>query len=159
MADNSFKKTVEDEVDFKLIDQLHASTLNFSSTSTELKKILFVLIGIAIPTIIKLSNNSLDISLFIAIFILLFTFWFLDSFTNYYQVKLRLLMDIKFRDVLRRNNVDEIKIVNYKLTIDIERGKGSLIWKAMFNSSIYIYIILIFLNAICLLLFNCKKIG
>lgn len=159
MTDNSFKKSVEDEVDLKLIDQLHASTLNFSSTSTELKKILFVLIGIVIPTIIKLSNNSLDISLFIAIFILLFTFWFLDSFTNYYQVKLRLLMDIKFRDILRRNNVDEIKIVNYKLTIDIERGKGSLIWKALFHSSIYIYIILIFLNAICLLLFNCKKIG
>lgn len=158
MEDNSFKKTVEDEVDLKLIDQLHNTTLNFSNTSLEIKKFLFILIGIAIPTIIKLSNDQLDISLFVTLYFLVITFWFLDSFTYYYQVNLRLLMNKKFEDVLKRNNVDEETINNYQLAIDKKRKNKNPFWDALINSSVRIYMFLLVLNSIGLGLYLIKSI-
>jgi hypothetical protein len=43
-----YKKTVDDEIDWKVIDQLYSATLNFSNTSLDLKKLYSVLIGIAV---------------------------------------------------------------------------------------------------------------
>ena len=74
-----YKRTLEDEIDWKVIDQLHTATVNFSSTSLELKKLFFVMVGIAVPSLIKLAGDKLDLSLFVTLYILTFTFWFIDS--------------------------------------------------------------------------------
>ena len=69
-----YKKNLDDEIDWKIIDQLHTATINFSTTSLELKKLFFVLLGISVPTLTKLAGDKLDLSLFIAIYILIITF-------------------------------------------------------------------------------------
>ena len=104
MANNKeYKKSLEDEIDWKIIDQLHAATLNFSTTSLELKKLFFVLVGIAVPTLIKLAGDELDLSLFVTIYLISSTFWLLDSFTYFYQEKLREKMDKHFMQIRIRN--------------------------------------------------------
>jgi hypothetical protein len=71
MSENKeYKKSVQDEIDWKIIDQLHSATLNFSSTSLELKKLLIVLIGITVPVLVKLAGDKLDLSLFVTIYLL-----------------------------------------------------------------------------------------
>lgn len=81
--DNS--ENIEDKIDWKKIDQLHNATINFSKNSLEIKKLLFVVIGISTPLIINLCNNQLDVALFISLYIIIFSFWIFDSYTYYYQ--------------------------------------------------------------------------
>lgn len=156
-----YRKSIDDEIDWKLIDQLHNSTLNFSSTSLELKKIFFVLVGIVVPTLIKLANDRLDWSLFITFYVLIPTFWFLDSFTYYYQEKLREMMNKKFADIKERNK--EITVIvdkkEYNYTIESARSKDLRLFRSVFNYSLAIYPILLLLNTICSLLYWKEIIG
>jgi hypothetical protein len=155
-----YKKTLDDEIDWKVIDQLHTATLNFSTTSLELKKIFFVLIGIAVPSLIKLSGDKLDISLFVTLYILSFTFWFLDSFTYFYQEKLREKMDKLFNQIKSRhtNNIIVPDSSKQDFTIEKERTKKNRFLRSIFNSSVRLYWILIALNTFALILFLFKII-
>lgn len=92
------------------IDQLHNATINFSKNSLEIKKLLFVVIGISTPLIINLCNNQLDVALFISLYIIIFSFWIFDSYTYYYQKKLRFQMDHYFEQILTRNTTHNRKI-------------------------------------------------
>lgn len=96
-------ENIEDKIDWKKIDQLHNATINFSKNSLEIKKLLFVVIGISTPLIINLCNNQLNVALFISLYIIIFAFWVFDSYTYYYQKKLRFQMDYYFEQVLSRN--------------------------------------------------------
>lgn len=150
-----YKKTVQDEIDWKIIDQLHSATLNFSSTSLELKKLLFVLIGIAVPSLIKLAGNKIDLSLFITIYLLSMTFWYLDSLTYYYQENLREKMDIRFSQIKARN-IESI-ILSNKITEDFtlenNRTYEDRIKRSAFNPSVKIYMFIWGLNSLGLLLY------
>jgi len=68
-----------------------------------------ILIGITIPAIIKLSDSNLDSSLFITVYELTVTFWYLDGFTYFYQEKLRTKMDERFVKLKNRNNNDVVE--------------------------------------------------
>lgn len=157
MTDNrEYKRTVDDDIDWKVIDQLHSATNNFSSTSLELKKLFFVLVGIAVPSLIKLAGDKLDISFFITFYILISTFWFLDSFTYFYQEKLREKMDERFNQIKTRHKEDCIILPEEKkqgFTIESSRTSNNRIWRSIFNSSLRIYWILLILNSIGTLLF------
>ncbi|WP_100841402.1 hypothetical protein [Flavobacterium sp. 5] len=150
-----YKKSIEDEIDWKIIDQLHTATLNFSTTSLELKKILLVLIGIAVPSLIKLAGDKLDTSLFITIFLLALTFWFLDSFTYFYQEKLREKMDSHFNDIKNRNKetliLTEIKSDNF--TLENSRTSSDRVKRSLINPSVRLYMFVIGLNAIAFILY------
>lgn len=146
-----YKKSLDDEIDWKIIDQLHTATLNFSTTSLELKKLLFVLIGIAVPTIIKLAGNKLDISLFITIYLLGITFWFLDSFTYFYQEKLREKMDNHFSKLKARNN--EALILSENFTLENNRTNTDRLKRSVNNPSVRLYIVVIGLNTVALILY------
>lgn len=150
-----YKKSLEDEIDWKIIDQLHSATLNFSSTSLEIKKIFFVLTGFAVPALIKLANNKLDTSLFITLYLLALTFWFLDSFTYFYQEKLREKMDKHFRNIKERNS-DVLILVEKKehdFTLENTRTSTNRLNRSLINPSVYIYICVLGLNSIALYLF------
>lgn len=153
-----YKKTLEDEIDWKVIDQLHNATLKFSATSLELKKILFVLVGILTPAIIKMSGGKLDMSLFITMYLLLLTFWFLDSFTYYYQEKLRSVMNSRFEQIRARNAVVKpvntlAQLNNEGETIESSRDESKRKFRSFLNSSMCIYPVLIALNSIGFVLF------
>jgi len=150
-----YKKSLDDEIDWKIIDQLHSATLNFSTTSLELKKLLFVLIAIAVPSLIKLANDQLDTSLFITIYLLAFTFWFLDSFTYFYQEKLREKMDNHFSKIKIRNTeklILEKKEIN-DFTLENNRTSSDRIKRSLTNPSVRLYMFVIALNSIAYVLY------
>lgn len=156
MADiKEYKKSLEDEIDWKIIDQLHTATLNFSATSLELKKILFILVGIAVPSLIKLAGDKLDTSLFVTIYILGLTFWLLDSFTYFYQEKLREKMDKHFGQIKKRNI--EILILTKKIeedfTLENNRTSADRIKRSLINPSVRLYMFVVGLNSIAYFLY------
>lgn len=145
-----YRKSLEDEIDWKIIDQLHAATLNFSTTSLELKKLFFVLIGIAVPTLLKLAGDRLDLSLFITIYLLSLTFWLLDSFTYFYQEKLREKIDNHFTQI-RMRNVETTELPDY--TLENNRTSSGRIWRSLTNNSIKLYMVSIILNTLPFVLY------
>jgi len=150
-----YVKTVEDEIDWKVIDQLHSATLNFSNTSLELKKLYFVLVGIAVPSLIKLAHDKLDISLFVTLYLLTITFWFLDSYTYFYQEKLREKMDKHFNSIKNRNKDTIIIPENstVEITIEASRKSENRLWRSISNVSVRLYFIFLLLNSFALFLF------
>lgn len=150
-----YKRTLEDEIDWKVIDQLHTATVNFSSTSLELKKLYFVLVGIAVPSLIKLAGDKLDISLFITLYFLTFTFWFMDGFTYFYQEKLREKMNWHFTEIKNRNEKNLIltKTIKPSFSIEANRTKENRFLRSISNPSVKFYFIMSILNTIGLLLF------
>lgn len=155
MSENKdYKKTLEDEIDWKIIDQLHTATLSFSTTSLELKKLLFVLIGIAVPSIIKLAGDKLDNSLFVTIYLLALTFWFLDSFTYFYQEKLREKMDTHFSSLKTRNAppLEKTDETSEDFTLENNRTSSDRITRSITNPSVRLYFFVILLNTIALIL-------
>ncbi|MDR1802640.1 MAG: hypothetical protein LBQ94_03455 [Treponema sp.] len=148
---NLYKKTLDDEIDWKIIDQLHNSTINFSSATLETKKLLFVLLGIAVPALIKLADDTLDLSLFVTLYIIIAAFWFLDGFAFHYQEKLRMKMDEKFRKIKMRNNL--VIEENETFTIDDRKNKKCTILHMIINFSLGIYFVLILLNTIAFILY------
>ena len=162
MADiKEYKKSLEDEIDWKIIDQLHSATLNFSTTSLELKKLLFVLIGIAVPSLIKLAGDKLDISLFITVYLLALTFWFLDSFTYFYQEKLREKMDKHFSQIKSRNAhtliLSDKRVDDF--TLENDRTAKDRFIRSVINPSVRLYILVIGLNTIAFILYLFKWIS
>lgn len=162
MADiKEYKRSLEDEIDWKIIDQLHTATLNFSTTSLELKKLLIVLVGIAVPSLIKLAGDKIDTSLFITIYLLSLTFWFLDSFTYFYQEKLREKMDTHFSRIKMRNAT--ILLLRDKeaedFTLENNRKSKNRIKRSATNLSVRLYMFLIGLNTLAYILYLKGIIG
>lgn len=150
-----YKKSLEDEIDWKIIDQLHTATLNFSTTSLELKKILFILVGIAVPSLIKLAGDKLDTSLFVTIYLLSVTFWLLDSFTYFYQEKLREKMDKLFNQIKKRN-IEVLILAEKKeddYTLENNRTSTDRIKRSLTNHSVRLYMFVIGLNSIAFFLY------
>lgn len=149
-TNTEYKKSLEDEIDWKIIDQLHTATLNFSTTSLELKKIFFILIGIAVPVLIKLAGDKLDTSLFITIYLLGLTFWFLDSFTYFYQEKLREKMDKLFEQIKRRNKNPLIQTSKKEdeFTLENNRTGSNRKRRSFTNPSVRLYMFIVVLNSI-----------
>jgi hypothetical protein len=147
--------SIEDQIDWKIIDQIHAETMNFSKTSLELKKLFFLLISIAVPSLFKISGDRVELSLFITLYLLSITFWSLDSFTYFYQEKLRLKMDQHFTRIRNRNadvpilsetSVDQFSISN-------NSSPFKKIKKSVFNPSVQLYLVVVVLNTIATLVY------
>jgi hypothetical protein len=156
IMEQEYKRSLEDEIDWKVVDQLHTATLNFSTTSLELKKMFFVLVGIAVPTLIKLSDSHLDLSLFVTLYVLTITFWSLDSYTYFFQEKLREKMDNHLKNIKDRNRPHVI--VGYRndlqeFTLENSRTPKNRRWRSATNSSVALYYILFGLNTVGLTLF------
>lgn len=164
--------TIDDEIDWKLIDQLHSATSNFSSASLELKKMCLVVLGITIPAVIKLSNDNLDLSLFITVYIITITFWYLDAFTFVHQERLREKMDLRFEKLKKRNSipmelaVDESGDKNAILSetqkeeysLEDSRVKETRWWRGFTAEQARMYQVFLLLNSIGIGLFLSKII-
>ncbi|MEU1211201.1 hypothetical protein ACFYSH_09865 [Streptomyces sp. NPDC005791] len=83
--------TAED-LDKEQLEQLHAATLKASEACLELKKLCAVVL-VPVGTIITaFGDKKPGPSLFVAGFLVIIAFWIADSFSYYYQRKLRGLM-------------------------------------------------------------------
>lgn len=155
---NEYKKSLEDEIDWKIIDQLHNATAKFSSASLEFKKIYFTILGISTPVIFKLSGDTFDIALLLSPLVISAFFWFLDSFTYFYQEKLREKMDKHF-EILKERNLVKSDIAEKKqtdenheeYTLENKRKKENRLFRSIINPSSAFYPILIILNIILII--------
>ena len=153
---SEYKKTFEDEVDWKIIDQLHNATNRFSSSSLELKKIYFVLLGIVAPIVFKIGKEKFDIALLITPLVITLFFWFLDSFTYYYQEKLREKMDKHFVK-LKERNMPPVTIIKYtheythEYTLESGRTSKKRFFRSVLNYSSAFYPAIVGLNIILII--------
>lgn len=90
---------LKNKILFKEIDQLESATAEFSNSTRWMKKACFSIITVVLPLLIKgnLSLSGLEIASII--FLIAFVFWIVDSYCYYYQVKLRWMMGMKFREL------------------------------------------------------------
>jgi len=149
--EKEYKKNLEDEIDWKIIDQLHAATISFSNSSLELKKLFFVLIGISVPSLIKLAGDKVDLSLFVSVYILTITFWLLDSYTYYYQEKLRQRMNSHFSDI-RKRNIQAVLDPEGD-TIELYRNSKGRLVRSLFNFSLILYLFIFSINTLGVVLY------
>ena len=81
-------KSLADELDWKLLDQLHNAVSQVSGFCFEIKKFCVITTFVVLTLLVKFTSDKLDHSLFVAGVLIPLCFWFLDSTGYYYQVKL-----------------------------------------------------------------------
>ena len=93
MEPKPYTKTLQDELDWKLLDQLSGVVSQISSFCFEIKKFCITTLFVVLTLLMRLTSNKLDNSLFVAGLCIPLCFWFLDSTGYLYQVKLRGTME------------------------------------------------------------------
>ncbi|HCB1600675.1 TPA: hypothetical protein MYP48_003776 [Citrobacter freundii] len=161
--EKSYQKSLSDEIDFKIVDQLHSAASQISGFCYEIKKLCVATLFIALTFIVKFTNNRLDSSIFISSYCMIFSFWFLDAVSYYYQVKLRGKILTTINSIKERNKeIKEIKEI--KETDDgdmiIERSRvenklSKKIFQAGINHSMWLYLLLTVFSVIANILYIC----
>lgn len=154
MRQLEYKRTLEDEMDWSLIDQLHNSVLQISSFCFKTKQICLTVTVAVIALLAKFANNELDQSIFVAGYLIPLFFWFLDGVAYFYQVKLRGVMDdlrVKIRERHSEVSFASIDVIDDSRTHVrfFNRARD-----AFFNHSMWLYAIMIGINTLTMLLFG-----
>lgn len=153
-------RTVEDELDWSLLEQLHSVVLQISSFCFRTKQIcITVLVGV-VGAIAAFSDGEIDQSIFVAGYLVPICFWFLDSIAFYYQVKIRGSMDI-LRETLRQRAGAPQDATDSEVIDDerVEQPQIMITLDAFFNHSMWLYLILISINTLVYFLFHLGKIA
>lgn len=147
-SNNAYQTTLDD-LSKENIRQLHNVVLNFSSQSTEIKK-LFITVEIAVLSLIvtlfkdNYSNLYFIYSICITSIITTILFFIIDSTTYFYQDKLRYKMLKEENKIRARNNLE---LNDYpRSNNDLDRLKRSI-----FNTSHIIYYLLMIIPFFILL--------
>lgn len=156
-----YQKSCTDEIDFKVVDQLHGAVSQISGFCFEIKKICVATLFIVLTLIVKITNNKLDLSIFISSYCMILSFWFLDSVAYYYQIKLRGKMQEKLDGIENRN--DNKKLTKHDGITNIEKKTKELwpfakILNAGINHSMWLYLILFLLSLLTHYLYSLKVI-
>jgi len=115
-----YTKTLQDELDWKLLDQLYGVVAQISSFCFEIKKFCITTEFVVIALVVKFTNNRLDESIFAAGLLIPASFWFLDATAYFYQVKLRGTMEA-IRQRLAARGISPLISVNGAAVIAPER--------------------------------------
>jgi hypothetical protein len=151
-------KTLEDELDWKLFDQLSGVVSQISGFCFEIKKFCVTTLFVALTLMVRFTNDRLDHSLFVAAVLITICFWFLDSVAYFYQVKLRGSMNAIRDRILARDPKQVIDVGSPKViaTSRVERSSLLRVKDAAINHSMWLYG---FLIAIELGLWNIFRLG
>ncbi|BCO27206.1 hypothetical protein MIZ03_2094 [Rhodoferax lithotrophicus] len=155
-----YTKTLQDELDWKLLDQLSGVVSQISSFCFETKKFCVTTLFVVMTLIVKFTSDKLDDSIFVAGLLIPLCFWFLDSTGYFYQVKLRGTME-QIRSRLASRDLrplvaadgtgiiakDRVNIPNYRKVLD-----------AALNHSMWLYAVLVIANLAVWALFSIGKI-
>jgi hypothetical protein len=150
-----YVKTLEDELDWKLLDQLSSVVLQISNFCFEIKKLCVTTEFIVLTLVVKFTKERLDNSLFVTTAMIAFGFWALDAIAYSYQVKLRGVMD-EIRERLRSRQSTQIIGAVSAPVIEPERVRITRwigIRNAIFNSSMFLYGILLIIDILVWILF------
>lgn len=146
---SEYKRTLEDELDWSLLNQLHNVVLQTSTFCFRTKQICLTVDVAVVGVLLKLTENILDPSIFVAGLFIPLSFWFLDSIGYFYQVKIRGIMD-NIRERIKKRNTEQIIAPELSKVIDEDRVKVSQAKKAgnaFFNHSMWLYGLLIAADA------------
>jgi hypothetical protein len=149
-------KSLEDELDWKLLDQLHGAVSQISGFCFEIKKFCVTTAFIVLTLLVKLTSDELDHSLFVTGAIIPLCFWFLDSVGYYYQVKLRGTMENIREKIQNRSSESIVAYTGEKIIADdrVDLPWYTLVKNAFVNHSMWLYAIMISINLIVWLLFK-----
>lgn len=150
-----YKKSIQDELDWKLLDQLHSVVAQISSFCFEIKKFCVTTLFVVMTLMAKFTLDKLDHSIFVAGLIIPVCFWFLDATAYFYQVKLRGTME-SIRRRLASRDENPLVAENGEMIISSSRASASIcdrIFDAAFNHSMWIYGFLVLIDFCVWLLF------
>ncbi|MEB2778087.1 hypothetical protein SYJ56_22430 [Algoriphagus sp. D3-2-R+10] len=119
----------------KEIDQLDSAILQFSKNTLATKKICASLLAGIAALILKLTDNHLDISIFISSFTTLLIFWTIDSNSYYYQRKLR----IRMTEIVNELKENQLVTNGYGMPLG-NKDKSSRV-RSFFNESQLFYLL------------------
>jgi len=156
-SEKPYQKNLADEIDFKVVDQLHTAVSQISGFCFEIKKFCIATLFIVLTFIAKFTQDSLDSSIFISSYCMIFSFWFLDSVAYYYQVKLRGKMLSTIDSIKIRNSESDINNESKDFIIDKKRIDIKTIKKVFFagiNHSMWLYLILLIFTVIAHMLYS-----
>ena len=151
-----YTRTLEDELDWKLLDQLYGVVAQMSNFCFEIKKFCVTTEFVVLAFIAKFTREKLDRSIFVAALLIPLLFCFLDATAYFYQVKLRGTMEA-IRERLAKREAPALVDALGVGVIAPERTRGSVKERALgslFNHSMWLYAILIAMDAIAWCLFE-----
>lgn len=145
-----YTKSLQDELDWKLMDQLHGAVAQISSFCFEIKKFCVTTLFVVMTLLVKFTSDKLDHSIFVAGLIITVCFWFLDATGYFYQVKLRGTME-SIRTRLASPDDKSLLSVTGTPIIAASRSSASApkrVFKAGFNHSMWLYLLLVLIDGI-----------
>ncbi len=143
-----YERSLEDELDWSLLDQLHRATLQTGTFCFRTKQICVTVEIAVVGLLARFLGDKLDHSVFVAGLLIPLVFWILDSTGYYYQVKIRIVMDEIRARLLERNTQDVISTGAPKV-IEESRSSESVTIRfkeAFVNHSMWLYLILVIID-------------
>lgn len=150
-----YTKSLQDELDWKLLDQLYGVVAQISSFCFEIKKFCVTTMFVVMTLMVKFTSDKLDHSIFVAGLLIPICFWFLDSTGYFYQVKLRGTME-SIRQRLASRDAKPLVAASGAAVIAPSRAAASIrdrVVDAGFNHSMWLYVLLVFIDVVVWLLF------
>jgi hypothetical protein len=161
MNPQPYVKTLEDELDWKLLDQLYGVVSQISGFCFEIKKICVTTEFVVMTLLVKFTTDKLDHSLFVAGFVIPVCFWFLDAVGYYYQVRLRGSME-SIRQRIAKRGSQQITDVSGGQVISSKRTERPVLLRvvdATFNHSMWLYGFMVAIDLVVWGLFVIKRIS
>lgn len=149
------KSITEDDFDTMKIDQLHKVVMNFSSQSTEIKK-MCITVEVAALTLIttifkeNYSEPSFTILTLLILFLVPILFYSIDIYTYYYQDKLRGVMFKCENNIRERNELDILTEERFD-TNNKERIRRAI---KSYSNMIYWALLIIAFIGLCVVIFR-----
>jgi hypothetical protein len=142
---SEYKRTVEDDLDWSLLNQLHSVVLQIGTFCFRTKQVCLTVLIAVLGIIRALDGESVQQSFFAAGILIPVVFWFLDSVGYFYQVKLRGIMDGVRDNIQKRHNDTGIVGINNEIIADERVSRSSLlrVIDSLFNHSMWLYPVLI----------------
>lgn len=145
-----YKRTIDDELDWSLLNQLHSVVLQMSTFCFRTKQVCLTVLVAIVGLIATFTSEKLDTSVFVAGALIPICFWFLDSIAYYYQVKLRGLMDSIRDQIYKRHGESVLRGPNLEVIADtrIDKSATKRLQDAFFNHSMWLYLVLFLINCV-----------
>lgn len=145
-----YTKSLEDELDWQLLDQLYGVVSQISNFCFETKKFCVTTEFVVLTLLAKFTTDKLDRSLFVTALAIPICFWFLDSVAYFYQVSIRGTMDgirerIKVRSQSQLITTSGTQVI---ASDRVNKPRKCRIFDAAVNHSMWLYGFLIVADVI-----------
>lgn len=160
MAIKPYNKTLQDELDWKLLDQLHGAVAQISSFCFEIKKFCVTTLFIVLAFVTNFTSDKLDHSTFVTGLVIPLCFWFLDATGYFYQVKLRGTMEA-IRTRLASRDELQLAVAPGVKVIEPSRASAPIrkrVVAAGFNHSMWLYVLLVAIDSLVWILYLCGAV-